>query len=178
MSQIRSRDTKPELIVRHALHAAVYRFRVANKNLPCSPDISIKKYGLVIFVNGCFWHGHQPCEIFHLPKSNVEFWQQKIDRNRARDIRVLDLYKQHGWTALVVWECQLRRKADAEVTIAKLLNTLHYLTDRGEAIKIGDISAVDFQDDFDTSVAFGYDDWAQGDFAIAAEPEVEFGVEK
>ena len=169
MSRIHSRDTKPEMCVRRALHAAGYRFRVVNKDLPGSPDISIKKYGIVIFVNGCFWHGHEECGMYHLPK---------IDRNRARDIRVLDLYKQHGWTALVVWECQLKRKADAELTIARLLNTLHYLTNRGEAVKIGDITTVDFDDDFDdTNVGFGYDDWtADGNnYRIAAEPEEKFG---
>jgi len=181
MSQIHSRDTKPELIIRRALYAAGYRFRVGNKDLPGSPDISIKKYGLAIFVNGCFWHGHEECGMYHLPKSNVDFWKKKIDRNRARDIRVLDLYKQHGWTALVVWECQLKRKADAELTIARLLNTLHYLTNRGEAVKIGDVSGVDFDDDFDdTNVSFGYDDWATdgNNYKIAAEPEVQFGGKK
>ncbi len=178
MSQIHSRDTKPELIIRRALYAAGYRFRVGNKNLPGSPDISIKKYGLAIFVNGCFWHGHEECGMYHLPKSNVEFWQKKIDRNRARDIRVLDLYKQHGWTALVVWECQLKRKADAELTIARLLNTLHFLTNRGEAVKIGDVSGVEFDDDFDdANVGFGYDDWSAdgNNYRIAAEPEEKFG---
>ena len=179
MSQIHSRDTKPEMCVRRALHAAGYRFRVGNKDLPGSPDISIKKYGLAIFVNGCFWHGHENCEMYHLPKSNVEFWQKKIDRNRARDIRVLDLYKQHGWTALVVCECQLKRKTDAELTIARLLNTLHYLTNRGEVVKIGDVSSADFEDDFDSTVSFGYDDWeAEGNgYRIAAEPEEKFGGE-
>lgn len=174
MSQIRSRDTKPEMIVRRALHAAGYRFRVGNKDLPGRPDISIKKYGLVIFVNGCFWHGHDNCEIFRLPKSNVEFWQQKLARNRARDIRVLDLYKQNGWTALVVWECELRRKTDADITIARLLNTLHFLTDRGEAVKIGDFSDLEFDDDFDMSSTFGFDDWTQDDMLRAAEPEEPF----
>lgn len=174
MSQIHSRDTKPELIIRRALYAAGYRFRVGNKNLPGSPDISIKKYGLAIFVNGCFWHGHDNCSMYHLPKSNVDFWQKKIARNRARDVKNLDLYKQMGWTALVVWECELRRKSDAEATIARLLNTLHYLTGRGEAVALGE------SDDniaFNDNVSFKDNDFdSQYNYRIAAEPETPFGV--
>ncbi len=190
MSRIHSRDTKPEMCVRRALHAAGYRFRVGNKDLPGSPDISIKKYGIVIFVNGCFWHGHENCEMYHLPKSNVDFWQKKIANNRARDVRVLDLYKQQGWTALVVWECQLKRKADAELTIARLLNTLHYLTGHGEAVALGESVAI--EDNFDNipfkdnenisfndseNISFKDNDFdSQDNYRIAAEPETPFGV--
>ncbi len=168
MSRIHSRDTKPEMSIRRALYAAGYRFRVANKDLPGSPDISVKKYHIVIFVNGCFWHGHDECRMYHLPKTNVEFWQRKIERNRARDARNLDLYKQMGWTALVVWECQLRTKSDSEATIARLLNTLHYLTGRGEAVAPGGGNVAfdgNFADDSDSNA----------NYAIAAEPEEKFG---
>jgi DNA mismatch endonuclease (patch repair protein) len=103
--------------------------------------------------------------MYHLPKSNVDFWQKKIANNRARDVKNLDLYRQMGWTALVVWECELRRKSDAEATIARLLNTLHYLTGRGEAVALGESVAIE-DVDFDS----------QDNYRIAAEPETPFGV--
>lgn len=85
MGLIKAKNTKPELLIRKYLHAQGYRFRLYEKHLPCHPDIVLKKYKTVIFINGCFWHGHENCKYFKLPKSNVEFWHHKIETNRKRD---------------------------------------------------------------------------------------------
>ncbi len=105
MSRIKSRDTKPELIVRRYLYARGYRYRKNFKRLPGTPDIVLKKYGVAIFIHGCFWHGHDTH--MRLPKSNVEYWQRKIERNRERDIRDKEALKKLGWAVITVWECQL-----------------------------------------------------------------------
>lgn len=87
MAAIKGKDTKPEMIVRKYLFSRGLRFRVQVRKLPGTPDIVLPKYKTVIFVNGCFWHGHEGCKYFRLPKSNVEFWEEKIERNVARDVR-------------------------------------------------------------------------------------------
>ena len=86
MSRIKGKDTKPELIVRRYLHAHGYRYRINVKRLPGTPDIVLRKYKTVIFINGCFWHGHEGCKYFVMPKSNSQFWQKKIERNKQRDV--------------------------------------------------------------------------------------------
>ncbi|MCM1504472.1 MAG: very short patch repair endonuclease [Muribaculum sp.] len=106
MAKIKSADTKPELIVRKYLYSRGYRYRKNVKRLPGSPDIVLKKYGIAIFIHGCFWHGHDIH--FHLPKSNIEFWQRKITRNKERDIENRERLKKMGWNVLTVWECQLK----------------------------------------------------------------------
>lgn len=106
MARIKSSDTKPELIVRKYLYSRGYRYRKNVKRLPGSPDIVLKKYGIVIFIHGCFWHGHETH--FHMPKSNVEFWEQKIRRNIQRDEENREQLKRMGWNVLTVWECQLK----------------------------------------------------------------------
>lgn len=108
MSRIRSKNTKPEMIVRAALHRAGYRFRLHKKELPGTPDIALAHYKTVIFINGCFWHGHD-CAKGKLPTSNVEFWQDKIDRNRARDNAATETLLQLGWRVIVIWECALEK---------------------------------------------------------------------
>lgn len=106
MARIKSRDTKPELVVRRYLYAHGYRYRKNVKTLPGTPDIVMHKYGVVIFVHGCFWHGHEADS--HLPKSNHEFWKAKIERNRERDRQVKERLKAMGWRVMTIWECQLR----------------------------------------------------------------------
>ena len=106
MSHIHSQDTKPGLIIRKYLYKRGYRYRKNLKRLPGSPDIVLKKYGIVIFVHGCFWHGHDTH--FRMPKSNVEFWEKKISRNRQRDEENKEQLKRMGWNVLTVWECQLK----------------------------------------------------------------------
>lgn len=107
MSHIRSKDTKPELMVRNWLWSHGYRYRLNVKNVPGKPDIVMRRCRTAIFVNGCFWHGHEGCKDFSIPKSNTEFWETKISRNRQRDQQNYDILQQNGWQVIVVWECQL-----------------------------------------------------------------------
>ena len=107
MSHIRSKDTKPELMVRNWLWSHGYRYRLNVKNVPGKPDIVMRRYRTAIFVNGCFWHGHEDCKYYRIPKSNTEFWENKINSNRQRDQKNYDILQQNGWQVLVVWECQL-----------------------------------------------------------------------
>ena len=113
MSRIRGKNTKPEILVRKGLHARGFRFRLHNKKLPGSPDIVLPKYGVVIMVNGCFWHGHKGCRHATKPRSNVEFWETKITRNRHRD----EVTEAHllalGWHVITIWECELKGKSMA-----------------------------------------------------------------
>jgi DNA mismatch endonuclease (patch repair protein) len=126
MSGIRGRNTKPELIVRSLLFAGGYRFRLHRKDLPGKPDIVLPKYGTVINVHGCFWHGHEGCRLYRLPKSRTEFWQQKISSNIARDERNSQLLEVQGWRNLVVWECSLKGpgRLDAAHLLAKIVDFL------------------------------------------------------
>ena len=108
MSRIRARDTKPELVVRRWLWHQGFRYRLYVKSLPGRPDIVMRKWRTVIFVNGCFWHGHD-CQQ-RQPVTNARFWREKIDRNRRRDARNQELLQAAGWNVIVVWECQLSPK--------------------------------------------------------------------
>lgn len=124
MASIRSRDTKPEMTVRRFLHSRGFRYRVNVKGLPGSPDIVLRKYRTVIFIHGCFWHGHEGCRYFVMPKSNTDFWTAKIARNRERDVeRRLQLGRM-GWHTIVLWECQLKPKT-REATLTELEHLLH-----------------------------------------------------
>ena len=109
MSGIRTKDTKPEVIVRKKLHSYGYRYRKNLKNLPGTPDIVLKKYGAVIQIYGCFWHGHN-CHLFKWPKSNEEFWHTKINTNRKNDLKNQKKLLDDGWKILVIWECALKGK--------------------------------------------------------------------
>lgn len=109
MSHIKSINTSPELMVRRYLHAQGLRFRLHVKDLPGKPDIVLSKYHTVIFVHGCFWHGHEGCKYFRYPKSRLEYWKPKIEKNILRDAKVLETLRGMGWTVLIVWECQLKR---------------------------------------------------------------------
>lgn len=124
MSHIRSRNTKPEIIVRKYLFAHGFRYRVNVKKLPGTPDIVLRKYRTVIFVNGCFWHGHEGCKYFVLPKSNVDFWKKKIERNRERDLKERIRLRDMGWHVIQLWECQLKPKV-RQRTLEGLLYTLN-----------------------------------------------------
>ena len=106
MSRIKSKNTKPELIVRSWLHKQGFRFRLHDKKLPGKPDIVLPKYKTVIFVHGCFWHGHK-CRLGRMPKSRLEYWLPKIKGNKERDVRTLRRLRSMRWRALVLWECQL-----------------------------------------------------------------------
>lgn len=120
MSQIRSKDTKPEILVRSFLFSKGLRFRKNDKRYPGSPDIVLPKYKTIVFVHGCFWHLHEGCKYAVMPKSNVDFWQKKLYRNRERDENNKNILEEMGWKVLIVWECQLKKD-----NIQQTLNTLY-----------------------------------------------------
>ncbi len=113
MSSIRSKDTKPEMAVRRGLHAHGVRYRLHVKKLPGRPDLVLRKYRAVIFVHGCFWHGHD-CQMFRPPVSRSDFWRAKIERNRERDREVMVALDEMGWRRLTIWECALRGRGKLE----------------------------------------------------------------
>lgn len=119
MSHNRAKNTGPELRLRHALWHLGFRYRVNDKHLPGSPDIVLPKYRTVIFVHGCFWHGHKDCKNASTPKTNTDFWKAKITRNQDRDQEVWRQLEAKGWAVIIVWECQLKK--------AVLEETLHCL---------------------------------------------------
>lgn len=123
MAAVHGRDTQPELIVRRFLFSQGFRYRINCAQLPGRPDIVLHKYRTVIFVNGCFWHGHKDCRKAVLPKTNAEFWREKIMQNKARDARNIDELKRMGWNCLVVWQCELE-PAKRERTFSTLMNAL------------------------------------------------------
>ena len=108
MSRIRNKDTKPEIIVRKYLHSNGFRYRLHDKSLPGKPDIVLKKYNTVIFINGCFWHGHQNCKYFVIPKTRTEWWLEKINRNITNDEVNSCKLRESGWNIITMWECELK----------------------------------------------------------------------
>lgn len=117
MAAIKGRNTRPEMMVRKFLFARGLRYRVNSRKLPGSPDIVFRKYKTVVFVDGCFWHGHQNCRLSRLPKSNVDFWRHKINLNIARDYRTDVELRLLGWRVIRVWECSLRDSNSREATL-------------------------------------------------------------
>ena len=115
MSRVRGTNTKPELRIRRFLHAAGFRFRLHTRSLPGSPDITLRKYDLAIFVNGCFWHRHTGCHLAATPSTNPEKWQAKFRANVERDRRTLDALRALGWRVLIIWECGLRGFRDPDL---------------------------------------------------------------
>lgn len=109
MSGIKGKNTKPELMVRKALHARGFRYRLHDRKVPGKPDMVFTKWNAVIFVNGCFWHGHD-CHLHKLPSTRTAFWKEKIERNRQRDDTVRKMLRDTGWRVLTIWECALRGK--------------------------------------------------------------------
>jgi DNA mismatch endonuclease (patch repair protein) len=109
MSLVRSRDTKPEITVRKALHALGYRFRLHRRDLPGRPDVVLPRHRIALFVHGCFWHRHPDptCKRARLPKTRVDFWETKLTANRNRDLRCQTELRRLGWRVAIVWECEL-----------------------------------------------------------------------
>jgi DNA mismatch endonuclease (patch repair protein) len=116
MARIRSKDTVPEIALRKALHAIGLRYRLNDRRLSGRPDIVFPRHRTVVFVHGCFWHRHEGCSIATTPKSNTRFWQEKFDRNVARDRRVAGELAAAGWRVIVAWECTLQSKVRVEQT--------------------------------------------------------------
>jgi DNA mismatch endonuclease, patch repair protein len=123
MSMIRSKNTKPEMLVRKFLHLQGFRFRLHDKKLPGKPDIVLPKYRIVIFIHGCFWHGHKDCRYFVVPKTRTEWWLNKINSNIANDTKAVKALKKDGWCIINLWECDLKI-ARAERTLNRLLRKL------------------------------------------------------
>jgi DNA mismatch endonuclease (patch repair protein) len=116
MSRVRSRDTKPEMIVRRLVHRLGFRYRLHDKRLPGAPDLVFKSRHKAIFIHGCFWHRHSDaaCKLARMPKSKLDFWMAKLEGNRARDLRNQSDLDAMGWRYLVVWECELRHREQLE----------------------------------------------------------------
>lgn len=123
MAAIRGKNTKPEIIVRKYLWNHGYRYRLNHPRLPGKPDIVLRKYRTCIFINGCFWHGHEGCKYFVMPKSRTDFWQAKIQRNQQRDRDVQHLLAKMGWHCITIWECQLKPN-NKQATLESLVFTL------------------------------------------------------
>lgn len=123
MSRIKGKDTKPEMMVRRFLFAHGFRYRLHDKKLPGKPDIVLKKYNTVIFVNGCFWHGHEGCPYFKVPATKEEWWKKKISDTKQRDQKHHQNLIKDGWNVIVVWECELKNQK-AETTLNRLFETL------------------------------------------------------
>ncbi|SHG42001.1 very short patch repair endonuclease [Pedobacter caeni] len=110
MSKIKGKDTKPELLVRQFLHKNGFRYRLHVKDLPGKPDIVLPKYKTVLFVHGCFWHGHENCRYYVVPKTRTDWWLNKINRNIFSDIKNQKLLISQGWKVIEVWECELKHQ--------------------------------------------------------------------
>lgn len=128
MARVKSMDTKPEVFIRKFLFSNGFRYRKNSKLLPGKPDIVLSKYQTVIFVNGCFWHGHKNCEASTLPKSRIEYWGKKISSNIERDKRNIKSLRKLGWKVIIIWECQIKKiitdeKSKLEMQIRKNINT-------------------------------------------------------
>jgi DNA mismatch endonuclease (patch repair protein) len=123
MSRIRAKDTTPELVVRKFLFSRGYRYRLHVKSIPGNPDIVLTKYNAVIFVNGCFWHGHKGCGDFVTPKSRQKYWVSKLQKNADRDRIHRKRLRALGWQVITVWECQLKKRR-ASKTLLKLAGRL------------------------------------------------------
>ena len=130
MSKIRARNTNPELIVRKYLHSHGFRYRLYKRDLPGHPDIVLSKFKTVIFVHGCFWHAHNNCKYFRMPKSNSEYWVDKINKNVSRDLKNQALLREMGWKVIVIWECELKR--DSETRCSNLIDEIVDNHGRGE----------------------------------------------
>ncbi len=119
MSQIKGKDTKPEVLVRRFLFSKGLRFRKNDKRYPGHPDIVLPKYKTIVFIHGCFWHLHEGCRYAKIPLSNVDFWENKLYGNRDRDKRNKDMLTEMGWRVITIWECQLK-KDQRDETLEKL----------------------------------------------------------
>ncbi len=123
MSKITGKETKPEILVRRFLFAAGFRFRKNVVNLLGKPDIVLSKYNTIIFVHGCFWHGHT-CKRGKLPESNHEFWKQKIEKNIERDKQIIAQLEKDGWTVIIIWQCEIRNKEKCNMRLNELIDEL------------------------------------------------------
>lgn len=133
MAGIKSKNTRPEMLIRRQLHGMGFRYRLHSKQLPGKPDIIFPKYHAVIFVHGCFWHGHD-CSLFKWPSSNKEFWKNKINSNRERDISNKQKLQAASWRVAIVWECAIRKLGGRDKGLAQ--NLADWLVSNSEYLEI------------------------------------------
>lgn len=126
MASIHSINTKPEILVRKYLWHKGFRYRLNYPRLPGHPDLVLRKYRTCVFINGCFWHGHDNCKYFHLPKTNIDYWSKKIERNKERDREEQKQLAKMGWHCITVWECELKPKV-REKTLKSLAFTINHI---------------------------------------------------
>ena len=123
MSQIKATNTKPELLVRKFLHAHGFRYKLHDKKFPGKPDMVLPKYKTIIFIHGCFWHGHADCKYFVVPKTRTQWWTNKINRNKANDEKAVKALKKGGWKIITIWECRLK-PSKVERTLSSLADKI------------------------------------------------------
>ncbi|MDE6410711.1 MAG: very short patch repair endonuclease [Muribaculaceae bacterium] len=149
MAAIKGKDTKPEIIVRKYLFSRGLRYRVNNRKLPGSPDLVFKKYKTVVFIDGCFWHGHEGCKYFKMPKSNTLYWKHKIAMNMARDYaNNIDL-KLAGWRVIRIWECDIRTVTARGKTLEWLYDTITKVSEPKKSI----VAGYGLDTDYEVSIA-------------------------
>jgi len=125
MSRIRGKESKPEILVRKYLFSKGFRYRIHDNKLAGNPDIVLPKYRTIVFVHGCFWHGHPGCKRAQLPATNAEFWGKKISANIERDKRNIETLKGEGWKVVVVWQCELASKTKREERLKRLIEEIN-----------------------------------------------------
>jgi len=124
MSKIRGQNTKPEELIRKFLFLKGFRYRIHDKRYPGTPDIVLPKYHTIIFVNGCFWHGHVNCKAAKLPKTNLQTWKKKILDNISRDEKNIAKLKNEGWKVIIIWQCEIKSKNNREKRLELLINEI------------------------------------------------------
>ncbi len=124
MSRIRGRETKPEELVRKFLFSKGFRYRINDKRYLGKPDIVIPKYRAIIFIHGCFWHGHENCKASKLPETNTDFWKNKISDNKARDQKNIEKLRNEGWNVILIWQCEIKNKTNREKRMELLLGEI------------------------------------------------------
>ena len=130
MSKIRGKETKPEIIVRKFLFSKGFRYRINDNRYPGTPDIVLPKYHTMIFVNGCFWHGHKNCKAAKLPKTNLQTWKIKILDNISRDKKNIAKLKKEGWKVIIIWQCEIKSKNSRERRLESLINEITNLNQK------------------------------------------------
>jgi DNA mismatch endonuclease, patch repair protein len=135
MSQIKAKDTKPEMIVRRFLHANGFRYRLHVKDLPGKPDLVLPKYSSVIFIHGCFWHVHEGCKYFKLPETRTEWWRKKLYGNKERDKKHIKILKKLSWHVIIIFECELKKENRAKTLLA-IINELKKQHSEKDQIKL------------------------------------------
>lgn len=126
MSRIRAKDTKPEMVVRRFLHAQGFRYKLHDKSLPGKPDLVLPKYKTVIFIHGCFWHGHEGCRYYVVPKTRTEWWVGKIERTQSNDLKICKELINRGWRIFEIWECDLKDNPQKKLLKVVEMLKIHY----------------------------------------------------